>query len=102
MVYLPDNYCITEMLTLLPTKNCNQYFKSIKPRKNGAPEEIRTPDPQIRSLVLYPAELRVHALATSLRCACRCLKGSLDNCKTKFQKKSNFYKKKIKTLIYNK
>ena len=27
--------------------------------KNGAPEEIRTPDPQIRSLVLYPAELRV-------------------------------------------
>ena len=27
-------------------------------RINGAPEEIRTPDPQIRSLVLYPAELR--------------------------------------------
>jgi hypothetical protein len=27
-------------------------------RLNGAPEEIRTPDPQIRSLVLYPAELR--------------------------------------------
>ncbi len=26
--------------------------------ENGAPEEIRTPDPQIRSLVLYPAELR--------------------------------------------
>ena len=25
---------------------------------DGAPEEIRTPDPQIRSLVLYPAELR--------------------------------------------
>ena len=25
---------------------------------NGAPEEIRTPDPQIRSLVLYPTELR--------------------------------------------
>ena len=24
----------------------------------GAPEEIRTPDPQIRSLVFYPAELR--------------------------------------------
>ena len=31
---------------------------------NGAPEEIRTPDPQIRSLVLYPAELRVR---TALR-----------------------------------
>jgi hypothetical protein len=27
-------------------------------KENGAPEEIRTPDPQIRSLVLYPAELR--------------------------------------------
>ena len=25
---------------------------------NGAPERIRTADPQIRSLVLYPAELR--------------------------------------------
>src|SRR5262249_6353543 len=29
----------------------------------GAPEEIRTPDPQIRSLVLYPAELRALASA---------------------------------------
>ncbi len=27
--------------------------------KNGAPEGIRTPDTQVRSLVLYPAELRV-------------------------------------------
>ncbi len=27
---------------------------------NGALGEIRTPDPQIRSLVLYPAELRAH------------------------------------------
>src|SRR5436190_15300811 len=27
-------------------------------QRGGAPEEIRTPDPQIRSLVLYPAELR--------------------------------------------
>jgi hypothetical protein len=31
-------------------------------KENGAPEEIRTPDPQIRSLVLYPAELRVRAV----------------------------------------
>ena len=31
--------------------------------ENGAPEEIRTPDPQIRSLVLYPAELRVRTAA---------------------------------------
>ena len=27
---------------------------------NGAPGEIRTPDPQIRSLVLYPAEPPAH------------------------------------------
>ena len=27
---------------------------------DGAPERIRTSDPQIRSLVLYPAELRAH------------------------------------------
>jgi hypothetical protein len=26
--------------------------------KNGAPGEIRTPDPLVRSQVLYPAELR--------------------------------------------
>jgi hypothetical protein len=31
---------------------------AIIPNRCGAPEEIRTPDPQIRSLVLYPAELR--------------------------------------------
>jgi hypothetical protein len=29
---------------------------------NGAPGRIRTHDPQIRSLVLYPAELPVLAL----------------------------------------
>src|SRR6187399_2245828 len=33
-------------------------FSSALRTKDGAPEEIRTPDPQIRSLVLYPAELR--------------------------------------------
>ncbi len=26
----------------------------------GAPEAIRTPDPQLRRLLLYPAELRAH------------------------------------------
>lgn len=36
--------------------------------KNGAPEEIRTPDPQIRSLVLYPAELRVRAKCGGAAC----------------------------------
>ncbi|MEN9916821.1 MAG: hypothetical protein RLY40_753 [Pseudomonadota bacterium] len=29
-----------------------------KMRFSGAPGEIRTPDHQVRSLVLYPAELR--------------------------------------------
>ena len=32
--------------------------------KIGALGEIRTPDPQIRSLVLYPAELRARMRAT--------------------------------------
>src|SRR5208282_2201434 len=39
---------------------------------SGAPEEIRTPDPQIRSLVLYPAELRARCVARlGGRCAMR-------------------------------
>ena len=29
-------------------------------KESGAPGAIRTPGPQIRSLMLYPAELRVH------------------------------------------
>ena len=29
-------------------------------KRFGAPGEIRTPDPQVRSLVLYPTELRAH------------------------------------------
>lgn len=33
-------------------------------KRNGAPERIRTPDPQIRSLVLYPAELPVRIAKT--------------------------------------
>jgi hypothetical protein len=36
-----------------------QRTPGLRPRlASGAPGEIRTPDPQIRSLVLYPAELR--------------------------------------------
>jgi hypothetical protein len=34
-------------------------FGALDIAKAGAPEGIRTPDPQIRSLVLYPAELPV-------------------------------------------
>ena len=33
--------------------------------KNGTPEGIRTPDPQIRNLLLYPAELREHFVVVS-------------------------------------
>jgi hypothetical protein len=32
----------------------------VQKKENGAPGAIRTPGPQIRSLMLYPAELRVH------------------------------------------
>jgi hypothetical protein len=38
--------------------NVTRVSSTAKSLINGAPEEIRTPDPQIRSLVLYPAELR--------------------------------------------
>ena len=44
--------------------------------ENGAPEEIRTPDPQIRSLMLYPTELRARDRDTrARRVACRELDG---------------------------
>lgn len=37
--------------------HCARRFRSLL-FESGAPERIRTSDPQIRSLVLYPAELR--------------------------------------------
>ena len=37
--------------------------------RSGAPEEIRTPDPQIRSLVLYPAELRARLAHSRGKCS---------------------------------
>jgi hypothetical protein len=45
-----------------------QYFRHFNEEENGAPEEIRTPDPQIRSLVLYPAELRVRVAVPVTGC----------------------------------
>jgi hypothetical protein len=49
-------------LALRGKSRASQTGAAIEPanlvNENGAPEEIRTPDPQIRSLVLYPAELR--------------------------------------------
>ena len=46
--------------TVLPCKNRKNrnFLHGSRVLSAGAPEEIRTPDPQIRSLVLYPAELR--------------------------------------------
>ena len=36
-----------------------RYGLGLAAKEGGAPGKIRTPDPQIRSLVLYPAELPV-------------------------------------------
>ena len=33
----------------------------------GAPEEIRTPDPLVRSQVLYPAELRARGVHYTIK-----------------------------------
>ena len=64
---------IRPALEFIPTKSPRQKSQTAKKQRirksrkslkeNGAPEEIRTPDPQIRSLVLYPAELRARFFA---------------------------------------
>ena len=36
----------------------------MKSTLNGAPGKIRTPDPLVRSQVLYPTELQAHDLKT--------------------------------------
>ena len=36
-------------------------------RKNGAPEEIRTPDPLLRRQLLYPAELQARGRGSKIR-----------------------------------
>ncbi len=61
LYYKNDQYLLT--LAHIMAKTCSfQYQKTNRmPMRYyafGAPEEIRTPDPQIRSLVLYPTELR--------------------------------------------
>ena len=43
---------------LAKTVKMGSFLHGSRVLSDGAPEEIRTPDPQIRSLVLYPAELR--------------------------------------------
>ena len=34
--------------------------EQVKSQNNGAPEEIRTPDPRFRKPLLYPTELQAH------------------------------------------
>jgi hypothetical protein len=43
---------------VMSQKRAKNFGSPQKPLKNGALGAIRTPDPQIRSLMLYPAELR--------------------------------------------
>jgi hypothetical protein len=47
-------------LLLVRIKVNNPYISIISLVNGGAPEGIRTPDPLIRSQVLYPAELPAH------------------------------------------
>ena len=51
------DWCFPARLKCGPESQLNS-VKRRSSREDGAPGEIRTPDPQIRSLVLYPAELR--------------------------------------------
>ena len=49
-----------------PKNTKGQRLKSLALCLYGAPGEIRTPDHQVRSLVLYPAELRAQKLDAKL------------------------------------
>ena len=51
--------CEKEIIVHIDRTNVISVFFIIK---NGTPEGIRTPDPQIRNLLLYPAELRERLL----------------------------------------
>ena len=52
----------TNIMQKIGKKN-HQNFKILMTFQYGAPGEIRTPDPLVRSQVLYPTELRVHVLS---------------------------------------
>ena len=45
----------------------NLQKKKQKVKKNGAPEEIRTPDPLLRRQLLYPAELQALGRGSKIR-----------------------------------
>src|SRR4051812_42175123 len=55
------------MIRPIPTPFQRLPTRRAKSLKNGAPERSRTPNPQIRSLVLYPVELRAHLPAAIKR-----------------------------------
>ncbi len=52
----------TRCLCIFPQRTASSFKKgrALSSKRNGAPEEIRTPDRSVRSRLLYPAELRVH------------------------------------------
>jgi hypothetical protein len=60
-----DNPFGTRLQSMSPVQIVTYVF-GLDKFGNGAPERIRTPDPQIRSLVLYPAELPVRIEAKIL------------------------------------
>ena len=52
----------SKMPTLIPGNPGPSFAQQISTLKYGAPGEIRTPDPLVRSQMLYPAELRAHSM----------------------------------------
>ena len=62
MIYKYFNYLIsTNLLYLILSKYSKKEFISMKKMEEYfAHGRIRTPDPKLRRLVLYPAELRAH------------------------------------------
>jgi hypothetical protein len=59
----PAHPCARGIQGILPIKQQSPAMRGLVVKlKNGALGEIRTPDPLVRSQVLYPAELRAHIL----------------------------------------
>jgi hypothetical protein len=53
---------LRDRIAICPTRHSDGSCKpdAALKGKDGGPRAIRTPDPQIRSLMLYPAELWIH------------------------------------------
>jgi hypothetical protein len=56
----PNPFAPDKVLTMCPEQGVN-HVTGMDQKQIGAPGGIRTPDPQIRSLMLYPAELQALA-----------------------------------------